>query len=250
MLLAVCISVGESMPGAKLAYKEGFVLLQKGKRVLAKILIVASLSLHFFSVLNMPTVAEAPVVKVPQPKKSRKQSKGEKLLVLRKKIAIFKRRARIHESIKIQSKHKADGYLARFKKTNDRKLKVRLIKARNKALHSAHVHTTKMNYYLSRLKHASSRFDFYLGAKHVMVGRASWYGGGHRNRALVAAMRGFRGRKVKVVNLVNHKSVVIKVDDYGPQKWTGRVIDLSRASFARIASTSQGVIPKVKLYVY
>lgn len=83
----------------------------------------------------------------------------------------------------------------------------------------------------------------------VIVGKASWYGGGSRNYAMTAAMRGFRGHRIKVVNLVNRKSIIVRVNDYGPQRWTGRVIDLSRASFARLASTRQGVIPKVKLYV-
>jgi len=84
----------------------------------------------------------------------------------------------------------------------------------------------------------------------IVVGKASWYGGGSRNYALTAAMRTFRGRMVKVINMTNKKSVVVRINDHGPARWTGRVIDLSRASFAKIASTNQGVIPKVKLYVY
>jgi len=84
----------------------------------------------------------------------------------------------------------------------------------------------------------------------IVVGKASWYGGGSRNYALTAAMRTFRGHMVKVINMTNKKSVVVRINDHGPARWTGRVIDLSRASFAKIASTNQGVIPKVKLYVY
>lgn len=49
------------------------------------------------------------------------------------------------------------------------------------------------------------------------------------------------GAKVKVTNLENRKSVVVKINDRGPFV-KGRVIDLSKSSFNSIASTSSGVI--------
>lgn len=54
------------------------------------------------------------------------------------------------------------------------------------------------------------------------------------------------GTQVKVTNLKNGKSVIARVNDRGPAKRLykkGRVIDLSKASFARIADLREGVIP-------
>lgn len=49
------------------------------------------------------------------------------------------------------------------------------------------------------------------------------------------------GSKVKVVNRANGKSVVVRVNDRGPFV-RGRIIDLSKAAFRRIANTSEGVV--------
>jgi rare lipoprotein A len=49
------------------------------------------------------------------------------------------------------------------------------------------------------------------------------------------------GAKVKVTNLSNGKTVVVKINDRGPFI-KGRIIDLSRSAFARIADTSTGVV--------
>lgn len=71
------------------------------------------------------------------------------------------------------------------------------------------------------------------------AGLASWYGPGfHGNRtasgaiynmyALTAAHKSLPfGSKVKVTNLANQKSVIVKINDRGPFK-AGRVIDLSK----------------------
>jgi rare lipoprotein A (peptidoglycan hydrolase) len=89
-------------------------------------------------------------------------------------------------------------------------------------------------------------------AKAVMTGEASFYDDATCNygNSITAAMRGFRGNRVKVTNLDNNRSVSVEINDYGPAGWTGRVIDLSRASFERIAPLSQGVISRVKVEVY
>ena len=55
------------------------------------------------------------------------------------------------------------------------------------------------------------------------------------------------GAKVKVTNIKNKKSVVVRINDRGPFV-RGRIIDLSRQAFSRIASTRQGIV-KVKLEV-
>ena len=55
------------------------------------------------------------------------------------------------------------------------------------------------------------------------------------------------GTKVKVKNLANGKSVVVKINDRGPFV-KGRVIDLSKSAFDSIGDRSSGVI-EVKIEV-
>ena len=49
------------------------------------------------------------------------------------------------------------------------------------------------------------------------------------------------GSKVKVTNVDNGKSVVVRVNDRGPFV-RGRIIDLSRSAFSAIGNTSSGLI--------
>ena len=49
------------------------------------------------------------------------------------------------------------------------------------------------------------------------------------------------GTKVRVTNLANGKTVVVKINDRGPFV-KGRILDLSKSAFSSIASTSSGVI--------
>lgn len=55
------------------------------------------------------------------------------------------------------------------------------------------------------------------------------------------------GSMVKVTNIKNGKSVVVKINDRGPFV-KGRIIDLSKAAFSSIGSTSLGLI-NVKIEV-
>jgi rare lipoprotein A len=55
------------------------------------------------------------------------------------------------------------------------------------------------------------------------------------------------GVNVKVTNLENNKSVVVKVNDRGPFV-KGRIIDLSKSAFKVISKTNDGVA-KVKIEV-
>ena len=53
------------------------------------------------------------------------------------------------------------------------------------------------------------------------------------------------GQKLKITNKANGKHVVVTVTDRGPAKrlyWQGRMIDLSKAAFARIADLRAGVV--------
>lgn len=49
------------------------------------------------------------------------------------------------------------------------------------------------------------------------------------------------GSKVKVTNLDNSQTVIVKINDRGPFV-SGRIIDLSRTAFSKIANLNQGVI--------
>jgi rare lipoprotein A len=49
------------------------------------------------------------------------------------------------------------------------------------------------------------------------------------------------GAKVKVTNIENGKTVVVKINDRGPFV-KGRIIDLSRSAFESIANRASGVI--------
>lgn len=84
-------------------------------------------------------------------------------------------------------------------------------------------------------------------------GQASFYASKHQNKKTAsgelykhslktAAHRELPfGSKVKVTNVGNGKSVVVKVNDRGPFV-RGRIIDLSKSAFSSIASTSLGLI--------
>lgn len=93
--------------------------------------------------------------------------------------------------------------------------------------------------------------------KFLQSGVASYYGPGFHGRrtangetfnmnALTAAHRTLPfGTKLKVTNLANGKSTVVRVNDRGPYV-NGRVLDLSVAAARAIGSTSSGTA-RVKL---
>ncbi|MBU1220148.1 septal ring lytic transglycosylase RlpA family protein [Myxococcota bacterium] len=88
-------------------------------------------------------------------------------------------------------------------------------------------------------------------------GKASWYGkhgektaSGERvnPNALTAAHRTLPFNSiVRVTNIKTGKSVVVRITDRGPFI-RGRIIDLTKAAFRRIASLRQGVV-KVRMDV-
>lgn len=92
--------------------------------------------------------------------------------------------------------------------------------------------------------------------KHYQTGVASYYKHGSKTASgerfnkngMTAAHRTLPfGTKVKVTNLNNGKSVVVRINDRGPFI-KGRVIDLSYAAFSKIANVSSG-ITRVKLEI-
>lgn len=96
------------------------------------------------------------------------------------------------------------------------------------------------------------------GALSTRVGLASYYSRNFHGKcctangervnvyALTAAHRTLPfGTQVRVTNLTNHRSVVVRINDRGPYQ-SNRIIDLSKAAFDRIAAKQAGVI-KVRL---
>lgn len=86
----------------------------------------------------------------------------------------------------------------------------------------------------------------------VQYGVASWYGPGFQQRRTASGVRFDQtqltaahrtlplGTRVKVTNLKNGRSVVVKVTDRGPFV-RGRLIDLSRAAADRLGFRCRGV---------
>lgn len=85
------------------------------------------------------------------------------------------------------------------------------------------------------------------------TGKASFYANLHQlkktasgeiydHKLLTAAHKKLPfGTKVRVTNIQNGKTVVVKINDRGPFV-KGRILDLSRSAFSSIASVSSGVI--------
>ena len=86
-----------------------------------------------------------------------------------------------------------------------------------------------------------------------ICGKASWYGHAHHGRATASgeifdqwAMTAARpsrselGKRYRVT--AGGKSVVVRITDTGGFAKYGRVIDLSRSAFGRLAHTDKGVI--------
>lgn len=90
--------------------------------------------------------------------------------------------------------------------------------------------------------------------QNLLRGMASWYGPGFHGRqsasgerfnqnALTAAHRNLPfGTKVRVTNLNNGRSVVVRINDRGPYAG-GRIIDLSAAAAKMLGMIQSGVAP-------
>ncbi|MCK5082729.1 MAG: septal ring lytic transglycosylase RlpA family protein [Candidatus Omnitrophica bacterium] len=109
--------------------------------------------------------------------------------------------------------------------------------------------------------HANPSRFVYLRSSETITqkGRASWYseqspGINERtannevfnDSALTAAMWEVPfDQRVKVTNVENGKSVIVRINDRGPHRRyvaNGRIIDLTKQAFSRIASLEKGLI--------
>ncbi|WP_323948564.1 septal ring lytic transglycosylase RlpA family protein [Aeromonas caviae] len=108
----------------------------------------------------------------------------------------------------------------------------------------------------------SSRYDESHGGSwrgYTETGLASYYADRYHNKKTASGERYNSGAntaahmtlpfgsRVRVTNLANGKSVVVRVNDRGNFA-RGRIIDLSRAAFSTIGNTRSGLI-KVKVEV-
>lgn len=94
---------------------------------------------------------------------------------------------------------------------------------------------------------------------YTQTGIASYYADKHQNQKTAngemyqhklktAAHRSLPfGANVKVVNIENNKSIVVKINDRGPFR-KGRIIDLSKSAFMEINDTKAGLM-QVKIEV-
>jgi rare lipoprotein A (peptidoglycan hydrolase) len=87
--------------------------------------------------------------------------------------------------------------------------------------------------------------QIHAGGTADQTGQASWYALGLPSPdSLTCASRTFpRGSYLHVTSLRTKREVTCLVNDYGPEAWTNRVIDLSRGSFTQIDSLSLGTTP-------
>jgi uncharacterized protein YabE (DUF348 family) len=79
----------------------------------------------------------------------------------------------------------------------------------------------------------------YMQLEKANKGQGTWYA--FKGGLFAASTTLPRGSFAKVTNTANGKSVVVQINDYGPQG-KGRIIDLDKVAFAKIASLGAGVI--------
>ena len=74
----------------------------------------------------------------------------------------------------------------------------------------------------------------------TLEGAASWYR--YRGGDFAASTIFPRGTFLRITNLLNGRTVIVRVNDYGPTA-PGRVIDLDAVAFGKLAPLSVGLIP-------
>lgn len=70
-------------------------------------------------------------------------------------------------------------------------------------------------------------------------GEASWYA--YQDCNCAASRHYPYGTLLKVTDLVTEKSVIVEVNDYGPEEWTGRIIDLDVTAFDQLTERWRGL---------
>ena len=74
----------------------------------------------------------------------------------------------------------------------------------------------------------------------VREGYASWYVFGN---GMNTASREFpRGTTIRVIAIKSGKYIDVVVNDFGPEDWTGMILDLNHTAFAKLAPLGAGII--------
>lgn len=78
-------------------------------------------------------------------------------------------------------------------------------------------------------------------------GAASWYA--YKNCDCAASPDYPKGSILEVTNLENNKSVLVRVNDYGPDRaiHPERIIDLDKVAFQKLGNLRQGILPQVSV---
>lgn len=76
-------------------------------------------------------------------------------------------------------------------------------------------------------------------------GIASWYS--YKDCPCAASRDYPKGTTLKVTNITEgsdnyNKSVIVTINDYGPEEWTKRIIDLDKTAFQQIGNTKSGIM--------
>ena len=79
----------------------------------------------------------------------------------------------------------------------------------------------------------------YVKTGNAQKGIGTWYA--YQGGLFAASTTIARGSYARVTNTANGKSVIVQINDYGPQG-KGRIIDLDKVAFQKIASLGAGVI--------
>lgn len=76
-------------------------------------------------------------------------------------------------------------------------------------------------------------------------GEASWY---KYKNCLCAASRDYpKNTRLKITNITEDsknfdKSIIVKINDYGPEEWTGRIIDLDKKAYQQLGNLKGGIM--------
>jgi rare lipoprotein A len=97
------------------------------------------------------------------------------------------------------------------------------------------------------VKLIGGKFVVLTTKKAMEFGAASWYK--YKNCDCAASPDYPKGPRLKVTNLDNNKSLIVKVNDWGPErdKHPERVIDLDKTAFKKLGSLSRGILKNVRV---
>jgi rare lipoprotein A (peptidoglycan hydrolase) len=97
------------------------------------------------------------------------------------------------------------------------------------------------------VKLIGGKFVVLTTKKAMEFGAASWYK--YKNCDCAASPDYPKGTRLKVTNLDNNKSLIVKVNDWGPErdKHPERVIDLDKTAFKKLGSLSRGILKNVRV---